>query len=110
MSTPNLAARIGQAWRFEREGKAEAAIAEFERILQDAPEDVDALYGMALAQRAAGHRDTAIQNFEKALRQVEAAIAARPRGDGHHERNTPEDDRNMMLARMIRQRLAELKA
>ncbi len=110
MSTPTLAARIGQAWRFEREGKTQAAIAEFERILEEAPDDTDALYGMALAQRAAGHRDAAIEHFQKALQHIEAAMAARPRGDGHHERNTPEDDRRMMLARMIRQRLAELKA
>jgi tetratricopeptide (TPR) repeat protein len=109
MSNDSIAAQIGQAWRYQREGKTDAAIAEFDRILRQDTDNVDAHYGMGLAQRAAGKYETAIKHFERALALVEAGAAARYHGhvDEILVANTPEDDRLMMLNRMIKQRLAE---
>ena len=110
MANDSLAAQIGQAWRYQREGKADAAIAEYERILKQDADNMDALYGMGLAQRAAGKFEAAIRYFERCQELVAAAIAARGvvRGDAIHLANTPEDDRYMMLNRMIKQRLSEI--
>ncbi|MBI5669175.1 MAG: hypothetical protein HZC41_14315 [Chloroflexi bacterium] len=112
MSNDSLAAQIGQAWRYQRDGKADAAIAEYERILRMDADNIDANYGMALAQRTAGKYEAAIKYFERTQALVEAANAVRKqaRGDTLYLANTPEDDRYMMLSRMIKQRLAEINA
>ncbi len=109
MSNDPIAAQIGQAWRYQREGKMDAAIAEFERILRMNPDNVDANYGIGLAQRALGQYEAAIKHFEHARKLVEADAAARRPNSGELlVANTPEDDRNMMLTRMINQRLVEI--
>ncbi len=112
MANESLAAQIGQAWRYQREGKADAAIAEFDRILRQDADNLDAIYGMGLAQRTAGKYEAAIKYFDRCQELVNAAIAARGvvRGDAIHLANTPEDDRYMMLNRMIKQRLSEINA
>jgi Tfp pilus assembly protein PilF len=108
MSSENIAADIGRAWRYQREGKADAAIGEFERILKQDANNIDANYGMGLAQRSVGKNENAIKYFRRALELVQAAEKTRNHTPG--ERNMPEDDRYMMLGRMLNQRLAELKA
>lgn len=110
MANDSLAVQIGQAWRYQREGKADAAIAEYERILRQDVDNLDANYGMGLAQRAAGKYEAAIKYFDHCQKLVNAAIAVRGqvRGDTIYLPNTPEDDRYMMLSRMIKQRLAEI--
>ena len=108
MPAETLAADIGRAWRYQREGKPDAAITEYERILQQDSKSVDANYGMGLARRDAGKKDQAIQSFQAALAVVEANISSdNATVDAPH---TAEGDRNLMLARMIRQRLSELGA
>ena len=106
MSGDNLAAEVGRAWRSQRGGKADAAIGEYERILQQDNDNIDANYGMGLAQRDAGKKDQALQYFQRTLSLIEAAITAHPKAPS--DPNTQEDDRRMMLARMTRQRIAEL--
>lgn len=111
MSNDNLAAQIGQAWRYQRDGKADAAIAEYERILRMDADNIDANYGMGLAQRTAGKYEAAIKYFERAQVLVEAAKARRqPVSDGVIVTSTPEEDRYTMLTRMLKQRLAEINA
>ena len=108
MSSENVAADIGRAWRNQREGKAEAAIGEFDRILKQDADNIDANYGMGLAQRDVGKKEDAVKYFQHTLELIEAGITARNRGAD--DRNAPEDDRFMMLARMVKQRLTELTA
>lgn len=109
MAQESLSAEIGRAWRMERDGDTAGAIAEFERILKKDSSSIDGLYGMGMAQRRAGNKSAAEQAFSKALELVNAAIEKRNAARGLHETATLEDDRNNMLARMIRQRLNELK-
>ena len=110
MSNDTFAEQIGQAWRYQRDGKADAAIAEYERLLRQEPDNIDANYGMGLAQRTAGKYEAAIKYFERTQAMVEAALTERRQatGDVQHTANTPEDDRYMMLSRMRKQRLAEI--
>ncbi len=94
MSSEHMNNEVSQAWRHQRDGQATNAIAEFERILKQDANNVDANYGMGLAQRTAGHVAEATRYFKRALELVEAGEVG---------------DRSMMLGRMIKQRLAETK-
>jgi Flp pilus assembly protein TadD len=112
MSNQNsVTEHVGQAWGHHREGRNEAAVAEFQNILSQNPNDVDANYGLGLAQKAAGDVEAARTSFQTALRLVEEAretYAAARQEQGDSNIKTPEDDRFQMLNRMVRQRLSEL--
>jgi cytochrome c-type biogenesis protein CcmH/NrfG len=108
MPSDILDSQIGQAWRMERDGKSKEAIAAFNQVLAKNANHIDANYGMGMAQRRAGQFAEAATYFQKALEQVETASAARhPAVSETRIRNTPEDDRLMMLTRMLKQRIAE---
>jgi cytochrome c-type biogenesis protein CcmH/NrfG len=113
-SNPSNTSAVSNAWRYQREHKASTAITEFEKILSQDSKNIDALYGLGLALRDSGNKAGAIEKFQQVLELVDvAALARRPASTGEDEirvANTPDDDRYMMLSRMIKQRLAELKA
>jgi tetratricopeptide (TPR) repeat protein len=106
MSDSSVSQQVARAWRFYREGKADTAITEFERILQKNSDEIDANYGIGLAQNAAGRKADAIRHFQKAQQLVDVAIEKQPKREGNIP--SPADDRLMMLQRMIGQRLSEL--
>lgn len=99
MSTNPSAAITAHAWANHREGRNEAAIGEFERVLRDNPNDIDANFGIGLTQRAMGQYDKAIASFEKAKALVTKALE-----------NDPGADRWEMLQRICDQRIAEVKS
>lgn len=105
--------RIGSAWQNHREGRNDAAISAFEEILRKDPDNIDANYGIGLALKADGQMDKALTAFEKALSLTEDARTTyeKSRAQEHPDDNvkTPEDDRFMMLNRMIKQRIEESK-
>ncbi len=108
-----VAEKIGDAWGQYREGRPDAAIDSFEAILRQHPDNVDAMYGLGLAQRTAGRIDDAVNSFEQALEHINRAIialdAAREPEQSEAAIKTPEDDRFHMLNRMVQQRLAEMQ-
>lgn len=113
MSSDTVEAQIARAWDFQRKGQAADAAKEFERILKQNNDNIDAHYGMGLAKRSSGQNADALEHFQQALKLVEAAAETRrPAREGaeRNEPNTTEDDRYMMLNRMIKQRLAEINA
>ncbi len=89
---------LGQAWRSYVSGRAEVALNEFQKIAATSPEDLDALYGLGLAQKGAGKKAEAEATFQK----LAELLAAEP-GD--------EDDRNRieMLRRMVKQQIEFLR-
>lgn len=113
-SNPNNTSAVSSAWRLQREHQATSAVTEYEKILKQDANNIDALFGFGLALRDSGKKEAAVETFEKVLELVDsAALARRPASTGDEEvrvANTPEDDRYMMLSRMIKQRLSELKA
>ncbi len=113
-SNPSNTSNVSNAWRYQREHQASTAVTEFEKILKQDANNIDALYGLGLALRDNGKKEAAIEQFQKVLVLVDsAALARRPALTGEDEvrvANTPDDDRYMMLARMIKQRLSELKS
>ena len=98
--------RIAGAWKQHRLGNNDSAIQTFREILNSNPGDLDALYGLGLAQRASGDHDSAVETFNKALVISQEGIDI---NSGNNNLNTTEDDRFMMLHQMISQRLEELE-
>lgn len=113
MSEQNLHNQVGQAWNYHLQGKHQDAAAAFEHILKASPKDVDAHYGHGLSLRALGDRENARESFRKGLEYAQATLAHLRGGGGGQPTNditSSEDDRYLMLTRMLGQRLAELDA
>ena len=114
MSTLHSSERIGEAWRLHRDGNNDQAISIFKEIIKSAPENVDAHYGLGLCYKATNDMASAADAFQKALTLAQAALGAvqtASQADGHHGQNdldTNEDDRFMMLSRMLKQRLEDV--
>jgi len=106
MST--VGSQIGKAWGNLRQGNHDEALSTFETILKDAPKNVDAYYGLGLAQMKAGQESKAIETFQKALETAQELLQAIRGQMGGTNIETIEDDRYMMLLRMIQQRLNEM--
>lgn len=110
--------QIGQAWGNHRSGQNDVAITEFEQVLSIAPDSIDAFYGLGLAQRASGQIDQSIKSFQKALKITKESLQATQKlaeakgtiVGSINDLGSTDDDRYMMLRRMITQRLVELGA
>ena len=110
MSTMHTEERIGEAWNQHRTNNNPAAIEIFQEILSSQPKNIDALYGLGLAQRANGENGAAVASFQQALKFAEEGLhenTSMLEGAGNNL-DTDQDDRFMMLIRMTKQRLAEL--
>jgi tetratricopeptide (TPR) repeat protein len=110
MSQNTNNALIGRAWAAHRAGKQAEAIKDFEQAMKSDAENVDAYYGLGLAQRAAGQHQAAKASFETAMQLAQTKKAAIQGEKGENNLETYEDDRYMMLIRMLTQRLEELHA
>jgi hypothetical protein len=96
-----FAVEIGNAWALHRKGQNEDAIRAFKGILETSGSNtvkVDVLYGLGLAQRAAGHTEAAMSSLQQAMMEVNGARETFPR-----------EDRHLMLQRMVKQRIDEIK-
>lgn len=113
MATVHIEERVGEAWRQHRMNDNPAAIEIFQEVLASNPKHIDALYGLGLAQRANGENGAAVESFQKALKLAEEGLKSVENAsmlDGRSGNNleTDQDDRFLMLAHMLKQRLAEL--
>ncbi len=107
--------RIGEAWRLYRANDTVSAIEMFKQIISEAPDSVDGYYGLGLAQKASKDTAGAASSFQQALRLARTALEAYTRHEheeGHRVSavNSTDDDRMMMLIRMLGQRLTEVGA
>lgn len=112
VNSNDVSERVSQAWQQLRVGKPDAAVTEFEKLVQQNPRDIDCHYGLGLSQRAAGQPEAARKTFKTALELIDESkksydATLDPQQDSENVR-TPEDDRFLMLSRMVSQRLAEL--
>lgn len=97
MNHEDIATISSRAWRALRDGNPAQAVEAFEQALRLQNDDIDACYGMGLAQRNAGSPAKAVEYFQRAASLLDRQSAAG-------------GDRFLMLSRIIRQRLAELGA
>ena len=113
MAAGNVEELVRRAWQRQREGDSAAAMDAFAGIVSSHPQDIDARYGLGIAQRAAGRNQEAVASFRAALELVEGGQQAQQatRRQSEDDRiRTPEDDRLTMLARMLSQRIAETES
>jgi len=108
--------QIGVAWGHHRSGNNDQAINEFEQVLSLAPDSIDAYYGLGLALRDSGNADRAIESLQKAFQITSESLEATNKvsdakgaiAGSSNDLGTDDDDRYMMMTRMIAQRLDEL--
>ncbi len=98
MDPKEINARIGQAWKMHYTGKNDAAIEQFERILAEAADPIDAYWGIALSYRKAGNKEKSLEAFQQAADLI--AIAAQT--DAEHK------ERYFMLQRMVKQQIEQM--
>ncbi len=116
MSAMSSAEKIGQAWRLHRDGDSRGAIDIFNSIIESNPANVDAHYGLGLAQKALGDNEAAAKAFQTALDNTEQALSAVQTAShvegqmGDNDLDSTYDDRYMMLTRMLNQRLEDVGA
>ncbi len=114
MSTLPTTERVGRAWRAHRDGNNSEAIKLFEEVIGANPENVDAHYGLGLAHKAGGTNSAASAAFQNALDLAQKALqAARTTShvEGHvgaNDLDSNDDDRFMMLTRMLNQRIKDV--
>lgn len=114
MSTLPTTEKIGRAWRAHRDGNNPEAINLFEEVIGANPENVDAHYGLGLAHKADGDNSASLAAFQTALnfsQQALEAVRTASHIEGHQGDNdldSNDDDRFMMLTRMLTQRIADL--
>ncbi len=110
--------QLGEGWKLHRSKNNDKAVQVFKQLVsqleantnstQDLMHLLDANYGLGLAQRAIGDRDAAVKAFEAALALAERGYSGHLH-EGHSNIKTTDDDRFLMLKRMVTQRLAEMK-
>jgi tetratricopeptide (TPR) repeat protein len=96
MAQNEQADAIARAWHLHREGRQNDAIKGFEAVLKAVPDHIDANYGLGLAQRAGGAKESALESFKSAARLVSREMETNP------------VSRYQMLQRMVQQRINEL--
>ena len=116
MSTLHSSELIVESYGHHRDNNNEQAIQIFKEIIDTAPENVDAHYGLGLAYKASNDMAAAADAFQKALGFAEKAynaVKTASEAEGYHGGNdldTSEDDRFMMLSKMLKQRLEDVGA
>ncbi len=65
---------IKNAWFAHAQGDQDGAERHFRMALSQAPESVDAHYGLGLTLKAQGRKEEAIQEFQEVLRLLEGGI------------------------------------
>lgn len=113
MSGQNVGHQIANAWRLHREGDNASAVTEFKKITDSASKNIDAFYGLGLALRANGDIEGAAKAFQTSYELTTEALTsfrkvAEAEGTVGNNLTMTEDDRYMMLTRMVKQRLAEV--
>lgn len=98
MSEKDLDARIGEAWKAHYAGDNYAAVDQFKRLTEEAPDHIDAHWGLGLSYRNAGEKEKALAAFERAKALIDAEIAAHPGERG----------RLFMLQRMVTQQIEQV--
>ena len=65
MDSKDFDKKISMAWKAHYNGQHEQAISEFKQLVNLAPDNVDANWGLGLAYRKAGDKANALQVFQK---------------------------------------------
>jgi tetratricopeptide (TPR) repeat protein len=100
---------ISAGWAAHRSGQNDDAIQQFESALSLDNENIDAYYGIGLAERARRRLPEATAAFEKSMQLTQAKLAVTQPESTVSAVDVPDIDRYMMLVRMISQRISEIR-
>ncbi|MBN1201415.1 MAG: tetratricopeptide repeat protein [Anaerolineae bacterium] len=95
----DISARIGEAWKTHYAGDNERAVEQFQRLAEEAPDNIDVYWGLGLSYRKVGNTEQATQVFQKVLE-----LAA-----NRLESETDDKERYVMLKRMAGQQISQMK-
>lgn len=98
MTEKDLDARIGEAWKAHYAGEYYTAVEQFKLLAAEAPDHIDAQWGLGLSYRHVGEKEKALAAFEQAKALIDAEISANP---GEH-------GRLFMLNRMVTQQIEQI--
>lgn len=98
MNQQDVDARVGTAWAALEAGDYQTAIAEFEQLVAEYPDHIDAQWGLGLAYRRTGNLGTALRAFKRVKAMVETELAEHPKEHG----------RWFILNRMVQQQIEQL--
>jgi Flp pilus assembly protein TadD len=98
MDQNDFDAKISAAWKAHYNGQHEQAIEQFRKLVDQAPDHIDANWGLGLSYRKAGDKTAALQVFQKVRDLVNQKLEADPE----------EYERFFMLKRMITQQIEQI--
>lgn len=94
----NLTAELSRIWPLRGSGNIADSLAQFEKLAAQS-DDLDVLYGLALAQKKANLRESALNTFSRLAEMIE-----------QQRSENAGSNRLQILARMVQQRLSELNS
>lgn len=92
--------RVGEAYSQHVRGQFDAAIDTFSKLIDEWPDHTDANFGRALAYKASGQREKAIEAFTKTREIIQNEMS----------KATGDTTRFQMLLRMTEEHLRQLKS
>lgn len=98
MDEKDFDAKISAAWKAHYNNQHEQAIDEFRALVEQAPDHIDANWGLGLSYRKAGDRANALQIFQKVRDLVAQEL----------ETNPDNFERFVMLKRMVSQQIEQM--
>jgi tetratricopeptide (TPR) repeat protein len=101
MNTNEIDKRIGDAWQSHYDGQQDSAVQQFSQIVAEAPNHVDANWGLGLSYRKMGDKEKALKAFEKVRDLVTAQL-------DQLETDAEDYERCLMLQRMVKQQIEQI--
>lgn len=100
LNDKDIDAKIGEAWKAHYAGQDEEALRQFEALVEQYPDHIDALWGLGLAYRDAHKHEDATRIFKK-IRDLIAQLIADEEMHG-------QPGRYFMLNRMVSQQIEQI--
>lgn len=98
MNQDEVNTKVGEAWKAHYAGNNAAAIEAFQQVVEQAPEHIDAYWGLGLSYRKAGDKKNALHAFEKVKDLVSLEL----------DRDPEDYERFFMLRRMAIQQIEQI--
>jgi len=98
MNQKTIDAQIAEAWRAHYARQHEAAVEKFRQVVAEAPDNIDANWGLGLSYRSMGDKEKAREVFQKVKELIAAQMAT----------NSEDRERYFMLSRMVTQQIEQM--
>jgi len=100
MNQKELDAKIAEAWKAHYARQHQVAVEKFRQLVSEAPDNIDANWGLGLSYRSIGDKENALQVFLKVKELVATQLA----------RDLEDRERYIMLSRMVTQQIEQMSS